>query len=132
MNNDKAATLYVSDVEEKGWTPTKGSDKQPYWYLFDGGEGGGEFHGKGHEKAVEFVVTLDADKEFRMHDVQFKDGEGQLEYVRKKSNHQRCVIADANTGFLEAYYLVVVSREKADRVIEIPCDPMIKNDPKAF
>jgi hypothetical protein len=128
MSNDKTATLYVSNVQGEGWTKTKGTDNQAYWYLFDGGEGGGEFRGKGHEKSVEFVVNLDADKDYAMSNVSFRDAEGQLSFDEKKSNHKRVVIDDANTGFLEAYYLVTVSRNGVD----IPCDPMIKNDPKAF
>jgi len=126
MSNDKVATLRVSDVEERGWIETTGSDKQTYWYLFEGGAGKGEFHGKQHEKAVEFIVNLDAGKDYEMSNVTFEKAGGQLVFDQKKSNHKRVVIDDANTGALEAYYLVIVSRNGVD----IPCDPMIKNDPK--
>jgi hypothetical protein len=40
------------------------------------------------------------------------------------------VISDENKGELKAYYAVIVARESGGRVIEIRCDPMIKNDPR--
>jgi len=129
MSNDKTATLRVSSVEEQGWISTIGSDKQVYWYLFEGGSGNGAFHGKKNEKAVEFVVNLDADRDYEMADVTFEKSGDQLVFDRKKSNHKRVVIDDANTEAMEAYYLVIVSRNGD---VQIPCDPMIKNDPKAF
>jgi hypothetical protein len=48
--NSKVATLHVSQTEQAGWRPTMGTDQQIYWYLFDGGEGGGGFRGKKQKK----------------------------------------------------------------------------------
>lgn len=123
--NDKTATLYVSDKPEPDWTPTVGSDKREYWYSFEGGEGKGVFHGKKNEGAVEFTVKLDADRDYAMHEVKFENSGDQLAYA--KSNDKRVVIFDANTQAMDGYYSVIVARQDG---VQIPCDPMIKNDPR--
>lgn len=130
MSNDKIATLHVArEPASKDWTPTMGSDDKEYWYHFDGGEGGhGVFHARKNEKAVEFTVRLDADSDFRMHDVTFENSGDQLWMDKKKSNANRLVIDDANTEGMDGYYCVIV--ETKDGAVQIPCDPMIKNDPR--
>jgi hypothetical protein len=129
QGNDKFATLYVSDRSMPNWVPTVGTDKREYWYLFEGGEGGGVFRGKKNEGAVEFVVKLDAGQDYDMQDVTFERSGDQLTYDQKKSNKKRVVIQDANTQAMEGYYSVIVARRDG---VQIPCDPMIKNDPRQF
>lgn len=125
--NDKTATLYVSDKPMPEWVPTIGTDEREYWYLFEGGEGKGVFRGKRDEGAVEFTVKLDAGKDYAMHDVTFERSGDQLAYDQKKSNAKRVVIFDANTQAMDGYYSVIVARQDG---VQIPCDPMIKNEPR--
>jgi hypothetical protein len=128
--NSKVATLHVSQTEQAGWRPTMGTDQQIYWYLFDGGEGGGGFRGKKTEPGVEFSVDLDAGREYRMDEVRFGGNDGQLTFEKSKGSAKRVVIGDKNDAALEAYYLIVVARQVNGVDIKIPCDPMIKNDPR--
>jgi hypothetical protein len=117
-----------SNPGSKGWVPVTGSDDHPYWYQFDGGEKGGEFRARREEKAVKFVVHLDARGDYQIGDTTFVDGGDQLTLDLSKSNSRRVVIRDANTKEMDGYYCVIVTRRRG--LVTIACDPMIKNDPK--
>jgi hypothetical protein len=132
-NNPKDVELDVAPGtrNDDGWTPTTGSNGQPYSYRYSGGDttnSRGEVSFKiNGGRGVLNLSLLPRDRfQFSGNCISFQnDPQGQLSAVGNAPYTR--VINDTCSAALNARYKVVVTDTTASATV--PCDPPIRNDP---
>ncbi|NUS61753.1 MAG: hypothetical protein HOQ01_12470 [Lysobacter sp.] len=110
-----------------GWTNVNAANGQPYAFKYTGGDNNnGGLKTKVGDGAATINLNLSTDDRYTISDITFtNDGGNQLTRTMQTGT---ATITDQNTVAETADYCVVVADSIGNTTI--PCDPMIKNDPK--
>lgn len=131
-NNPTSVTLDVRDFASSGdgWTNVGASNGATYSYKYSGGDQPGNdgsvtYQVGGGQAAITLGLTGDA--RYRLQSVDFSGDQADQLSAQGQAPRTR-VINDRCSAVITAQYKVTVLDTTANA--SIPCDPMIKNEPR--
>jgi hypothetical protein len=110
-----------------GWTNVNAANGQPYAFKYTGGHNNnGGLKTKVGDGTATLNLNLSTDDRYTISDVTFTNDTGNQ--LTRTMQTGTATITDLNTVAETADYCVLVADSMGNTTI--PCDPMIKNDPK--